>query len=71
MHRFSTSLFRMTVLLAVMMGIGCVSKDTGQHDILSEVSITLSKKVLQDKIKGGWAGQTIGVVYGVPNTMAH
>ncbi|MBK9104299.1 MAG: ADP-ribosylglycohydrolase family protein [Saprospiraceae bacterium] len=48
------------------MGIGCVSKDTGQHDILSEGSITLSKKVLQDKIKGGWAGQTIGVVYGAP-----
>ena len=26
----------------------------------------LSKSQLQDKIKGGWAGQTIGVVYGAP-----
>lgn len=28
--------------------------------------ITLSKSELADKIKGGWAGQTIGVVYGAP-----
>ena len=28
--------------------------------------ITLSKAVLQDKIKGGWAGQTIGVTFGGP-----
>lgn len=27
---------------------------------------TLSTDVLQDKIKGGWAGQTIGVTYGGP-----
>lgn len=66
MQRFSTTLFGMTVLLSVMMCLGCVSKDAGQHDILSTASITLSKKVLQDKIKGGWAGQTIGVVYGAP-----
>ncbi len=26
----------------------------------------ISKDQLQDKIKGGWAGQTIGVVYGAP-----
>lgn len=28
--------------------------------------VTLSKEVLMDKIKGGWAGQTIGVTYGGP-----
>jgi hypothetical protein len=28
--------------------------------------ITLSKEVLMDKIKGGWAGQTIGCTYGGP-----
>ena len=27
---------------------------------------TLSKNVLTDKIKGGWAGQTIGVTFGGP-----
>jgi hypothetical protein len=29
-------------------------------------SIKISKAVLQDKIKGGWAGQTIGVTFGGP-----
>ena len=29
-------------------------------------SITISKDALKDKIMGGWAGQTIGVVYGAP-----
>ena len=30
-------------------------------------SITLSKEQLHNKIKGGWAGQTIGVTFGGPN----
>ena len=29
-------------------------------------TLTMSKEVLQDKIKGGWAGQTIGVTFGGP-----
>jgi hypothetical protein len=29
-------------------------------------TVTISKEVLQDKIKGGWAGQTIGCTYGGP-----
>lgn len=29
-------------------------------------NVTLDKETLKDKIKGGWAGQTIGVVYGAP-----
>lgn len=29
-------------------------------------SVTLTKDALMDKIRGGWAGQTIGVVYGAP-----
>lgn len=29
-------------------------------------SITISQDVLRDKIKGGWAGQTIGVTFGGP-----
>lgn len=29
-------------------------------------SVTLSREALMDKIMGGWAGQTIGVVYGAP-----
>lgn len=33
---------------------------------IAQKSVTLSKSVLQDKIKGGWAGQVIGVTYGGP-----
>src|SRR6266516_3811954 len=29
-------------------------------------TFSLSKEVLKDKIKGGWAGQTIGVTFGGP-----
>ena len=28
--------------------------------------VTMTKAELLNKIKGGWAGQTIGVVYGAP-----
>ena len=28
--------------------------------------LKISKEILQDKIKGGWAGQTIGVTFGAP-----
>jgi hypothetical protein len=31
-----------------------------------EATITLSKELLKDKIKGAWAAQTIGVTFGVP-----
>ena len=33
--------------------------------------VTLSKETLMDKIQGGWAGQTIGVVYGAPTEFKH
>src|SRR6195256_5853304 len=32
----------------------------------SSKSLILSKEELQNKIKGGWAGQTIGVTFGGP-----
>lgn len=32
----------------------------------SQETFSISKEVLKDKIKGGWAGQTIGVTYGAP-----
>lgn len=32
----------------------------------SQKPFVISKDILMDKIKGGWAGQTIGVVYGAP-----
>ena len=33
---------------------------------VSYSQVIISKEVLKDKIKGGWAGQTIGVTYGGP-----
>jgi len=52
--------------LILLIGLcACESTSTaGQTKIASE--ITLSKEVLLDKIKGGWAGQTIGCTYGGP-----
>ena len=35
-------------------------------DVLEQDTITMSKSVLMDKIKGAWAAQTIGVTYGSP-----
>ena len=32
----------------------------------AQKTVTLSKDILKDKIKGGWAGQTIGVTFGGP-----
>jgi hypothetical protein len=32
----------------------------------AQSDFTINKEVLKDKIKGGWAGQTIGVTYGAP-----
>ncbi|MDP4278502.1 MAG: ADP-ribosylglycohydrolase family protein, partial [Bacteroidota bacterium] len=34
--------------------------------ITVQAQVTLTKEALKDKIRGGWAGQTIGVVYGAP-----
>lgn len=52
----------------VIMGliVSCTTKDSSSNDILSSGSVDMSKASIQDKIKGGWAGQTIGVVYGAP-----
>lgn len=45
--------------------ISC-GQEKSTNDILSQESLKISKEKLHDKIKGGWAGQTIGVVYGAP-----
>ena len=35
-------------------------------DVLDQDTVTISKSVLKDKIKGAWAAQTIGVTFGSP-----
>ena len=52
-----------TVAVALMV-CGCVTKTVRKEALPAEV--TLSKETLMDKIKGGWAGQTIGCTYGGP-----
>jgi len=45
------------VVCAFFLWVGCQQKAP---------VVTLSKEVLLDKIKGGWAGQTIGCTFGAP-----
>lgn len=55
----------LTLILAVA-ACNSENKTVSGNDVLSQGSFVLSKTELQNKIKGGWAGQTIGVVYGAP-----
>lgn len=53
------------LIISSVLTISCNPQKTGNRmEIPAE--ITLSKEVLMDKIKGGWAGQTIGCTYGGP-----
>lgn len=36
------------------------------HSLLAQENVSISPADLMNKIKGGWAGQTIGVTYGAP-----
>lgn len=53
---------------AFILWIGLTIACTNQHQTVGELpqTITLTKEVLRDKIRGGWAGQTIGCTYGGP-----
>lgn len=51
-------------LIMLISLISCKQKEAGNKASLSENTFTTHQ--LKDKIKGGWAGQTIGVVYGAP-----
>lgn len=59
MKKITISFFVAVSLLAACEG----KKEEGLQD---KQLVTISKTVLLDKIKGGWAGQTIGVTYGGP-----
>ncbi len=57
----------LTFLFAILFMIACSGKKS--NDKASEKAnfkTTLTKAELQDKIKGGWAGQVIGCTYGGP-----
>ena len=50
----------------VFMIISCTNQSATNKQTTIPTEITLSKEILLDKIKGGWAGQTIGCTYGGP-----
>ncbi len=54
-------------IVVIVLGIFSNSCETKKQvpDLFGK-EITISKDVLKDKIRGGWAGQTIGVTFGGP-----
>ena len=54
------------VFIALIMATSIAAQPTKEIKFVGNQVITLSTATLQDKIKGGWAGQTIGVTYGGP-----
>ena len=55
---------KFTIVLFVFLVGAC--NDSNKSEVDDSVYVTLSKETLKDKIKGAWAGQTIGVTYGFP-----
>ncbi|MDR2232836.1 MAG: ADP-ribosylglycohydrolase family protein [Tannerella sp.] len=54
------------LLTALLAGLTACQATSNPKQITPGQEITMSKAVLLDKIKGGWAGQTIGCTYGGP-----
>ncbi len=52
------------LILLVLLVAGCNKEP--QNNIQYGQTVTLNKEALSNKIKGGWAGQVIGVTYGGP-----
>ena len=48
----------------LLIGISCAEQAPKKEAFPK--TFTLKKEVLADKVKGGWAGQTIGCTYGGP-----
>lgn len=54
------------IIAAGMAGCQSVQKKSTAQPFKEGESVRISKDILQDKIKGGWAGQVIGCTYGGP-----
>ena len=52
------------LIMVVILVTGCGKQQQSEHHENRKLSLNLS--TLQDKIRGGWAGQTIGCTYGGP-----
>lgn len=57
-----------TTLLSLAMIFTAVAqeKKITKIPVIVDGTLSISKEVLKDKIKGGWAGQTVGVTFGGP-----
>jgi hypothetical protein len=53
-------------LMVFLVLVSCASRNTPDSDSAKEIKTSLTKSELQDKIKGGWAGQVIGCTFGGP-----
>jgi hypothetical protein len=56
---------KLILLIAVLFFFGCTQKSSVPSGN-EKLKTTVTKAELQDKIKGGWAGQVIGCTYGGP-----
>ncbi|ANH83075.1 hypothetical protein A8C56_20675 [Niabella ginsenosidivorans] len=54
------------LLLVLYLSIAHIQAQVPGKPVKLGEKITISEKVLKDKIRGGWAGQTIGVTFGGP-----
>ena len=61
MKKYLLSLFSISIILSLI-----ASCSSGKYPSGLPKETTISRDVLYDKIKGAWAGQTIGVSYGAP-----
>lgn len=55
-----------SLLLSLALGFSSCVQQPVKKTADMPATVTISKEKLLDKIKGGWAGQTIGVTYGGP-----
>lgn len=58
------NLLKLSIITAIILLASCSGEKPGQFS--KKVRLSIPEQELHDKIKGGWAGQTIGVVYGAP-----
>lgn len=61
----NSSIWKVTLAFVALVMAACTGAK-GPEAVNTGGSVTLSKEVLQDKIKGAWAAQTIGVTFGRP-----
>lgn len=54
------------LLICICLNLFAAAQKKPNLSLTGKATKTLSKNVLKDKIKGGWAGQTIGVTFGGP-----